>query len=254
VASGISKKIIQEDPWHSLRSFTHARIALGKTGVAIPLQEVLALKLAHAYARDTVFSELDIDNLTKDLQSLELPVYLLNSLVANRIEYLQRPDLGRRLDEISLQKTGSIPGGPFDIALVLTDGLSASAVNVHAVPLLKRMLELSKKYSWSFAPVTLVQQGRVAIADEIGFLLKARLTIILVGERPGLTTTESLGAYITYNPQPGLTDEKRNCISNIHPGGLHYDIAAEKIMYLARTAIELKLSGINLKEDNNLLL
>ena len=157
--SGISKKIIQEDPWHSLRSFTHARIALGKTGVAIPLQEVLALKLAHAHARDTVFSELDIDNLTKELQSLELPVYLLNSLVSNRIEYLQRPDLGRKLDEISSQKLVPVPGGPFDIALVLTDGLSASAVNVHAVPLLKRMLELSKKYSWSFAPVTLVQQG-----------------------------------------------------------------------------------------------
>jgi ethanolamine ammonia-lyase small subunit len=253
-SSEISKKIVHDDPWHSLRSFTKARIALGKTGVAIPLKEVLEFKLAHALARDAVFSELKTNELYTVLQSFELPVYLLHSIAADRTTYMQRPDYGRRLDGDSAKKLTETGHNEFDIAVILADGLSAPAVNIHAIPLLEKVFELLKKYNYSVAPVTLVQQGRVAIADEIGYLLHAKLSIILIGERPGLTTAESLGAYITYHPKPGLTDEARNCVSNIHPDGMGYDMAAEKIVYLARAAMEFKLSGINLKDDNRLLL
>lgn len=254
--SSIIKKenLVKEDAWSSLKTFTKARIALGKTGVAIPLKEVLRFQLAHAYARDAVFSELKTAELYAALQSFQLPVYLLHSMAKTRVEYLQRPDHGRKLDDDSARELKEANEKQFDIAIVLSDGLSASAVNVHAMPVLKRIFELMKNHGYSIAPLCLVQQGRVAIADEIGYLLHTKLSLILIGERPGLTTPESLGAYITHDPKPGLTDEARNCVSNIHSDGLYYDIAAEKIVSLVRSAIELKLSGVNLKEDNRLLL
>lgn len=245
---------IQEDAWTSLRSFTNARIALGKTGAAIPLREVLQFRLAHAHARDAVFSGLNIAELQDALQALQRPVYTLHSRAAGRTEYMQRPDLGRSLDDASIGQISTEKRKEIDIALILADGLSASAVNTHAIPVLQRLMEPLESAGYAVGAICLVQQGRVAIADEIGSLLQAKLSLILIGERPGLSSPESLGAYITYNPRPGLTDEARNCISNIHAGGLSYAIAVEKIVYLIRASLALRLSGVGLKEDNRLLL
>jgi ethanolamine ammonia-lyase small subunit len=254
MASEITKKIIREDPWQSLKSFTQARIALGKTGVAVPLSEVLSFRLSHAHARDAVFSGMKTDKLREGFHQFNLPVHELQSLAGNRVVYLQRPDHGRKLDTGSIQILRQYQQSAFDIVIIIADGLSGAAVNSHAVLLLEQVFALLQKKSFSIAPLIIVQQGRVAIADEIGQLLNAKLSLILIGERPGLTTSESLGAYITYQPKSGLTDESRNCISNIHSGGLSYETAARKIVYLIRFAIELKLSGIGLKEDERLFL
>lgn len=245
------------DPWASLRAFTPARIALGRTGTAIPLQEVLQFRLAHAHARDAVYSMLDTKTLLAQLQYFQLPVNLLHSQAANRYQYLQRPDQGRRLDQVAAGLLSSIAGDAEQnsISIVLADGLSATAVNRHAIPLLEILLPMLQQAGIVIAPLSLVEQGRVAIGDEIGSLLKAALVVVLIGERPGLSSPDSLGVYLTYRPQPGLTDEARNCISNIRPEGLSYPLAANKLFYLIQESFRLKLSGISLKDNeaNNLL-
>jgi len=243
-------EIIQSDPWASLKAFTTARIALGRTGTAIPLREVLAFKMAHAHARDAVYSKLATSTLQEQLQSFHLPVALLHSRAADRYEYLQRPDKGRRLDTDSAV---SLAPEVSDVVFILADGLSATAVNVHAYPLLQHVLPMLKATGISVGPLCLVQQGRVAIGDEIGALLKTKVTIVLIGERPGLSAADSMGAYITYNPQVGNTDEVRNCISNIREEGLQYPAAAGKIFYLLQEALRLKLSGVALKDNYGLL-
>ncbi|GAA3928134.1 ethanolamine ammonia-lyase subunit EutC [Chitinophaga oryziterrae] len=243
-------ELIQSDPWASLKAFTTARIALGRTGTAIPLREVLAFKMAHAHARDAVYSKLDTSALQEQLQSFHLPVPLLHSRAADRYEYLQRPDKGRRLDADS---AASLAPQHADVVFILADGLSATAVNVHACPLLQQVLPMLKATGISVGPLCLVQQGRVAIGDEIGALLKAKVTIVLIGERPGLSAADSMGAYITYGPQVGNTDEVRNCISNIREEGLQYPAAAGKIFYLLQEALRLKLSGVELKDNYGLL-
>lgn len=250
----IKKKIVQPDPWTSLRSLTGARIALGRVGAALPLSEVLALKMAHAQARDAVFSEIDIASLQPALQSSGFPVYLLHSQASERSDYLQRPGSGRLLNKDSVDRLRASGEPGCDIVIVLADGLSAAAVNTHAIPLLTHLVTLLQPSGYAIGPVCLVQQGRVAVADEIGSLLGARLSLILIGERPGLSSPDSLGAYVTYNPRPGLTDEARNCISNIHAAGLSYPVAAAKINYLVQASLRLQLSGVGLKEDDSLLL
>lgn len=246
---------VPADPWASLKAYTPARIALGRTGTALPLQEVLQFRLAHAHARDAVHSLLDIETLLVQLQALQLPVNLLHSQAADRQEYLQRPDKGRRLEETSaaMLRSMAVNAAQDPVAFVVADGLSASAVNHHAVPLLKALLPLLQATGMSLAPLSLVQQGRVAIGDEIGSLLQAKLVVVLIGERPGLSSPDSLGIYLTYQPQTGLTDEARNCISNVRPGGLSYQAAAEKLWWLMREAMRLQLSGVKLKDDKQLL-
>lgn len=243
-------ELIQSDPWASLKAFTTARIALGRTGTAIPLREVLAFKMAHAHARDAVYSRLETAALQEQLQSFHLPIALLHSRAADRYEYLQRPDKGRRLD---VDSVASLTPESADVVFILADGLSATAVNVHAYPLLQHVLPMLKATGISVGPLCLVQQGRVAIGDEIGALLKAKVTIVLIGERPGLSAADSMGAYITYGPQVGNTDEVRNCISNIREEGLQYSAAAGKIFYLLQEAFRLKLSGVELKDNFGLL-
>lgn len=246
---------IQEDPWASLRAFTTARIALGRTGTAIPLKEVLAFRLAHANARDAVYSHLDSDRLQEQLQYLfNTPVLQLHSNAADRYEYLQRPDKGRRLDTASVTLLSGLKNElkQKDVAIILADGLSATALNVHTVPLLELLLPMLKATGRSVAPVCLVEQGRVAIGDEIGGLLQARCTIVLIGERPGLSSADSMGAYLTYGPRTGNTDETRNCISNIRREGLQYPHAAGKISYLLQEAFRLQLSGVDLKDNYDL--
>ncbi len=243
---------VQKDAWHSLKQFTAARIALGSTGVAIPLNELLQFRLAHAHARDAVYSELNTVAVVEELQQFQLPVYSLYSKVTNRNEYLQRPDLGRQLHTDSAKQLENI-NTPCDIALILADGLSARALNTHAIPLLKLIVPVLQELKFSLAPVTIVQQARVAIADEVGMILKAKCSIIFIGERPGLSSPDSLGAYLTYKPGIGLTDESRNCISNIRPEGMEYTIAAKKILYLIQESFRLQYSGVNLKENTDLL-
>ncbi|QMU28091.1 ethanolamine ammonia-lyase subunit EutC [Adhaeribacter radiodurans] len=243
------------DPWVSLRAFTDARIALGHAGVSEPLKPSLQFKLAHAHARDAVFSELNTSELIHALETkFALPVYLLKSQVINRQEYLQRPDWGRKLNLESLQQLTKLAAPVADIALILADGLSAEAINVNALPLLQVLIPGLRAAGISLSPVTVVQQARVAISDEIGAALNAKVALILIGERPGLSSPDSMGAYFTYQPQPGLTDESRNCLSNIRPAGLTYAVAAEKLLYLIKESLRLQLSGFRLKDTENLLL
>lgn len=245
-------QLIKPDSWSSLKAFTNARIALGKTGTAVPLNESLQFKLAHAGARDAVYSVLDADALQNGLRLLQISSCQLHTRAGDRMIYLQRPDLGRVLDESSVQVLAS-DAGDYDVVIIIADGLSATAVNMHAIPLLQLLVPLFKKENISLAPVVLLQQGRVGSGDEIGSLLRAKLSLMLIGERPGLTSPDSMGAYLTYAPQKGFTDEKRNCISNIRPEGLQYTAACDKIFYLVKESLRLKLSGIGLK-DNTMLL
>jgi ethanolamine ammonia-lyase small subunit len=240
-----------DDPLSSLKEFTAARIGIGRTGASIPLKQSLAFKLAHAHARDAVYSELDIDKLSTDLQQFELPVLHLHSQAAYREQYLQRPDLGRQLNEESIGQLSDYVAN--DIAIVIADGLSATAVNSNAIGLLKILIPQLQLAGLKLAPICLVKQGRVAIADDIGVYMNAKLSLILIGERPGLSAADSMGSYLTFNPRPGLTDESRNCISNIRPHGLHFKPAAKKIFYLIQEAFKRKISGVGLKDNAGLL-
>ncbi len=243
---------VEADVWQPLKAFTDARIALGRTGVAIPLKESLNFKMAHAHARDAVYSELNETALIEDLKKFQLPIYTLHSKAQSRHEYLQRPDYGRQLNQASKEQLqGDNP--KMDIAIIIADGLSATAINNHAVPLLEILIPFLQQLGFSIAPLSITQLGRVAIADEIGFLLNAQFSIILIGERPGLSSPDSMGAYLTFNPKIGLTDESRNCISNIRLEGLSYKNAAEKILYLVKESFRLQYSGVDLKDNAGLL-
>jgi ethanolamine ammonia-lyase small subunit len=240
------------DDWLPLRSFTPARIALGRTGVSIPLKENLAFRLAHAHARDAVFSVLEMDRIAEELKNFQLPVLRLQTECTGRTEYLQRPDLGRLLNEVSRQRVSDYQNRSFDIAILLADGLSATAINKHAIPLLCLLIPLLRQASISIAPISIIENGRVAVGDEVGSLLRADISLILIGERPGLSSPDSMSAYLTWQPAIGLTDERRNCISNIRPEGLTYALAAEKLLYLLKEMCRLQISGVQLK-DNALL-
>ncbi len=217
-----------------LRSFTPARVALGRTGHSLPTAELLRFRLDHARARDAVYQPLDP-------QSLGVPHRLLTSAAPDRATYLQRPDLGRQLSRESREK---LTKGDYDAAIAIADGLSAPAVHHHAVPL----LEALRPYlaDWRLAPLSVVLQGRVAIGDEIGELLGAKLVVMLIGERPGLSSPDSLGVYLTWDPRPGRTDAERNCISNIRAEGIGYEVAARQLSFLMQQSRLRRISGIHL--------
>lgn len=221
-----------------LTSFTMARVALGRSGNSLPTSELLRFQLDHARARDAVYAELDPPELPG-------PHLLVHSAARDRSVYLQRPDLGRVLSEESRTQ---LSRGDYDAAIVLVDGLSALAVQRHAAPLLNALMPLLAPEEWRMAPVTVALQGRVAIGDEIGECLGARLVVLLIGERPGLTAPDSLGIYLTYNPRVGLTDAQRNCISNVRPEGLPYALAARMLHFLMTESRRRKLTGVELKE------
>jgi ethanolamine ammonia-lyase small subunit len=233
----------ENDPWRGLRRSTPARIGLGRAGDAMPLDAVLDFQLAHARARDAVHTPLDIAALTAGLEGL--PWTEIRSQAPDRGTYLRRPDLGRRLDPAGLEQ---LPAGEWDAVFVLADGLSATAVQHHAVPLLKAVL--AKLPGWRVAPVVIASQSRVALGDEVGGALGATLCAMLIGERPGLSVADSLGVYLTYGPRLGRRDSERNCISNIHPsGGLTYEMAATKLAWLMVEARQRRLTGVDLKDD-----
>jgi len=241
----------------TLRHYTPARVALAQAGVSIATQPQLEFQLDHALARDAVHARLDIASLSDGLKRLNLdPITLRSAIPAGpdeRRTYLLRPDLGRRLSPESAQALGapsqsasSIEVG-CDLVFTLADGLSALAIDRHAIPLLEATLPLLA--GWSIGPVCIVQQGRVAIGDEIGELLHARALVMLLGERPGLSAPDSLGVYITWNPRPGRTDAERNCISNIRLEGLSYADAAQRILAILTGARQLGASGVALREE-----
>ena len=240
------------NPWLELRRLTPARIALGRTGTSIPTRAQLDFQYAHAQARDAVHLPFDHAALSAQLADRGRESLLLQSAAPDRNTYLQRPDLGRKLSDASAQTLREYatahPGG-VDLVIVIADGLSALAVHRHSLPFLARLEEQTSIEGWSVAPVILVEQGRVAVADEIGELLGAKMTVILIGERPGLSSPDSLGLYFTYNPKVGLTDAWRNCISNIRLEGLSYGMAAHRLLYLMREACRRQLSGVNLKDE-----
>ena len=243
----------EPDPWVGLKAFTAARIALGRSGTSVPLREALAFRLAHAHARDAVYSTLASEQLLIDLEALPAAVCQVHSRATTRQEYLQRPDWGRQLDDSSKALLAGQNIGGCDVAIILADGLSATAINDHALPLLRLLLPELQNTGLRLAPVVLAEQARVALGDEIGQLLQARLSLVLIGERPGLSSPNSLGAYFTFGPRPGLTDEARNCVSNIRPDGLTYPAAATKLSFLLREAFRLQLSGVRLKDASGLL-
>lgn len=240
------------NPWSALRTLTPARIALGRTGTSLPTHAQLDFQFAHAQARDAVHLPFDHAALSAQFAERGRESLLLHSAAADRNSYLQRPDLGRKLQADSVQQlrdyTNAHPGG-IDVAVVVADGLSALAVHRHTAPFLARMEEHVAAEGWSLSPVMLVEQGRVAVADEIGELLGAKMVVMLIGERPGLSSPDSLGVYFTYAPKVGLTDAYRNCISNVRLEGLSYSMAAHRLAYLMREACRRQLSGVNLKDE-----
>lgn len=238
------------DPWHSLRRFTQARIGQGRAGCSTPTSALLDFQLAHAAARDAVHQSWDVEYFAKSVAALGLETLCLATPVAGREQYLQRPDQGRRLDEQSRQHLQSLGTAAVDVALIVSNGLSSTAVDSHGVALLEAIVAAFANSSLKLGPICLVPNGRVALADEIGSLLNARLSVIIVGERPGLSAADSLGVYMTYAPRIGNTDAERNCISNIRPpNGLSYQAAAAKLAYLGRQALQLGFSGVALKDD-----
>ncbi|TDV40254.1 ethanolamine ammonia-lyase light chain [Pseudomonas helmanticensis] len=241
-----------QNPWLELRRLTPARIALGRTGTSLPTSAQLDFQFAHAQARDAVHLPFDHAGLSAQLTERGRESLLLHSAAADRNSYLQRPDLGRKLSDESAQAlreyAAAHPGG-VDLAIVVADGLSALAVHRHTLPFITRLDEQMGADGWSMAPVVLVEQGRVAVGDEIGQLLGAKMLVMLIGERPGLSSPDSLGLYFTYNPKIGLTDAYRNCISNVRLEGLSYGMAAHRLLYLMREACRRQLSGVNLKDE-----
>lgn len=241
------------DPWQELRRFTRARIALGRAGCSLPTAEVLDFGMAHAMARDAVHLALDINSFSAQLQQAGYDPLPVHSEAHDRSTYLLRPDLGRRLDAASAAVLQACrPSRPIDLLLVVADGLSSLAVSRHALLLLQ---EISLRYpaSWQTGPIVIASQARVALSDAIGQALDARMVAMLIGERPGLTSPDSLGIYLTYAPRTGRTDAERNCISNVRPEGLSYADAARKLIWLASEASRLQLTGVGLKDESDVL-
>ncbi|ARU58488.1 ethanolamine ammonia-lyase small subunit [Oleiphilus messinensis] len=263
----VSKTPVISNPWRVLQHYTDARIGLGRAGTSIPTEHLLAFQLAHAQARDAVHQDLDFESLDESLSRIasqweptrSCPEALkslvqLHTKAGSRSAYLQRPDLGRQLSDPSRNLLNNLRADdtePYDLAIVIADGLSARAVQENAAPLLDALcpaLFSEAGLSWCLAPVCAVQHGRVAVGDEIGSCLNAGMVLLLVGERPGLSSPDSLGIYLTFAPRVGLTDASRNCISNVRPGGLKPEEAARKAFYLMTEARQKKLSGVQLKD------
>jgi ethanolamine ammonia-lyase small subunit len=249
--AGSSESSLSVDPWQQLKRFTRARIALGRAGSSLPTKEVLAFGMAHAVARDAVHRALDAEALGGALRTAGFSVCQVHSRAADRATYLLRPDLGRRLDEASLETlTGTRSATPPELLIVVGDGLSSLAVERHALPLLQA-IRAAAPAAWRALPVVIARQARVAIGDEIGAALNARMVAMLIGERPGLSSPDSLGIYLTYAPRLGRQDAERNCISNVRPEGLGYADAARKLLWLAREASVLQRSGVVLKDESD---
>jgi ethanolamine ammonia-lyase small subunit len=238
------------DPWHCLSQFTSARIALGRTGSSLPTRACLDFQLAHALARDAVHIPLDFARLKQQLNLLGYQTQTLQSQAENQSMYLQRPDLGRLLNTLALDCLLHTAKIRVDAVVVIADGLSSKAIAHHAEPFLSLLLPQLQANGYKLPPVCLVKHGRVAIGDAIAEHYAARLCIILIGERPGLSSPDSMGIYYTYQAKSGIsTDADRNCISNIHNNGLSYEQALHKLIFLIDKSEKCQFSGVNLKDE-----
>lgn len=238
------------DPWHRLAARTPARIGLGRAGLSLPTRELLSFTLAHAQARDAVHASLDVVALETAARALGITPITVESAAADRQTYLRRPDLGRRLSEASAERLAASKG-EYDLALVVADGLSATAVMRHALAVVTAFQPMARRMALTMAPLVIASQSRVALGDEIAHVLGARLVAMLIGERPGLSSPDSLGIYLTFDPRSGRTDAERNCLSNIRPEGLPPDRAAAKLAWLVDAARTRRLTGVALKDDSD---
>jgi ethanolamine ammonia-lyase small subunit len=242
------------DPWAMLRRHTEARIGLGRTGAGMPTREVLKFSMAHAQARDAVRTPTDWSGIEQQLAALELPTLRIASAATDRDSYLRRPDLGRVLGSDSRAALAATAPRAPALLLIIADGLSSTAITANAVATISALLPHIRRNEWPLAPVLLASQARVALSDDAGGLLQARAVVMLIGERPGLSSPDSLGAYLTWEPRVGRKDGERNCVSNIRNGGLSADEAAFKISWLLREAFRRRLTGVSLKDESNYLL
>jgi ethanolamine ammonia-lyase small subunit len=245
---------VTPDRWEALRCATTARIALGRAGGSLPTRAWLDFKAAHAAARDAVHCDFHAEQLATEVGALGTEVVIVDSDALDRRTFLLRPDLGRRLAERSRYALQELKGeANYDLAIVVSDGLSALAVHRQALPVLEALLPKLQEDGWRLAPIVVARFARVAIEDEVGQLLRAQSALILIGERPGLGSPDSLGAYLVHEPRPGNTDAQRNCVSNIRPEGLPIDAAAETIRYLVSESLRRRLSGVALKDERALI-
>lgn len=238
-----------DEPWAELRRFTAARIALPRSGASLATRALLEFRLAHARARDAVQAELDAARLAASLASLDLPVLAVESAAPDRPRYLLRPDLGRRLADDAAARLAAHAGSGYDLAVVIADGLSARAVETHALPVLALLVPRLLSTGWRVAPLVVARHGRVALGDAVACALAAEIVVVLIGERPGLSAPNSMGAYLTFRPTAATTDAERNCVSNIRPEGLGYADAAFKLAHLLAAVRARRLSGVALKDD-----
>ncbi len=243
------------DAWHPLRQHTAARIALGRAGGSLPTREVLDFRLSHARARDAVLAPFDAEEFAATLRQLHPEVIALESAAPDRAHFLRRPDAGRRLSHPAHERLASHAPAyrGCDLVIVVSDGLSTLATLRQVEPLLAALLPLLFEAGWRLAPLIVVRHARVASQDEIGAIFVARLSLMLLGERPGLGNADSLGAYFTHSPSPGKTDADRNCLSNIRPGGIIPADAAQKLFALLSESRRLGLSGVGLKDETGAL-
>ncbi len=248
----MSRPTAHPDPWSALGRHTAVRIALGRAGGSLPTGELLRFAYDHAEARDAVHAPFDLGRLEADLAKVGSPIVRVASRVTDRLVYLQRPDLGSQLDEAGTAELSRVaashPDG-FDLALIVADGLSATAGQSHAAAVVSDLVDLLRQDRIRLAPLILARFARVALEDEIGHLLRARASLILLGERPGLGTADSLGAYLVFDPKPGRSNADRNCVSNIRPGGLRPEFAAHTLHYLVAQCLQRQISGIHLKDE-----
>lgn len=241
------------DQWEKLKQLTDARIAIGRAGCSIPTQAMLEFQLAHAQARDAVYQELDTDALQDRLKSLGLASLVVQSKACDKQEYLKRPDYGRLLNQSSHQTLTDCKDSnskSYDVCIVIGDGLSALAIEENAVALIESLLSDIQAEDWSLAPIVIATGSRVALGDEVAEILNAKMLVMLIGERPGLSSPDSMGIYYTWNAQSGYLDSKRNCISNVRPAGLSIPIATQRLMNLMRQSKKLGYSGVNLKDEH----
>jgi ethanolamine ammonia-lyase small subunit len=233
-----------------LRDLTPARVGLGRAGASLPTEALLAFTLAHARARDAVHAAFDVPALIAGLDGLGLEAPHVCSAARDRQDYLRRPDLGRRLDEVSQQLLRGRRTGSCRLAVVVGDGLSPVAVNRHAIALVESLMPRLAAEGIEIGRAVVASGARVALGDEIGALVGARMVVMVLGERPGLSAPDSLGVYLTFAPRPGITDAERNCVSNIHGAGLGYDEAAFRLAWLIREGLAREITGVVLKEES----
>lgn len=245
------------DQWEKLKNFTDARIAIGRAGCSIPTRAMLEFQLAHAQARDAVYQDLDVEKLQDALKAMDLESLHVQSLATDKQLYLKRPDLGRFLDEDSKQALSEYQKQQksttqYDVCIVIGDGLSALAIEENAIPFIQALKEQIDDTQWSLAPIVIATGSRVALGDQVAEMFNAKMLVMLIGERPGLSSPDSMGIYYTWDAKTGYLDSKRNCISNVRPAGLAIPIATKRLMNLMRSSEKLGYSGVNLKDEHEI--